>query len=388
MDTIRIAYLLTQFTDKTITAVEMEELEHYLQDDRYDGILTDEIVGQLMKVEASLVNADRFSHLAQRAMQVDKVFKSDINTETNAPIHFLRRWGWAAAVALLLGTGAFFWIAGRKHTTPDDIAKAEINIVPGTNRAVLTVGSNQPITLSNNKKGIAVGTAVTYNDGERIADAGQVLQLVTPRGGQYQAVLPDGTKVWLNAASSIRFPTKFDAGKREVQVTGEAYLEVAKNAASPFIVKTGSSTIQVLGTSFNISAYEDERVQKTTLISGSVKVMIGNSGPFDQNVTLQPGQQAIVSDNKSIDVKKGIDTTQDIAWKNGYFNFESVGMNEVIRQIERWYDIKIQFEGQVTKVKLSGGMDRGVKLSGLIRFFNSYGLQTRLDGRTLYIKEN
>lgn len=389
MDTIRISYLLTQFTNKTITVEEMAELERYLQDDKYARILTDEVVEQLTNAQASGGDFHRFDHLARRAMQVDKVFNNDINTKSSTPIRFLRKWSWAAAVILLLGVGGFFWTSYKNNMPAAGIIQAKADIVPGTNRAVLTVGSNEPITLSNSKKGIAIGTAITYNDGERIADADKMLQLVTPRGGKYQAVLSDGTKVWLNAASSVKFPSKFSGDRREVEVTGEVYMEIAQNARAPFIVKAGNSIIQVLGTSFNINAYEDEEIQKTTLISGSVKVLTtGGGDAYVQDVTLRPGQQAIVYNNKSIDVKQRVDTAQDIAWKNGYFSFENVGMNEMIRQIERWYDINIQFEGQVPDIKLSGGMDRDVKLSGLIRFFNSYGLQTRLEGRTLYIKEN
>jgi len=186
-----------------------------------------------------------------------------------------------------------------------------------------------------------------------------MLQLTTPRGGQYQAVLPDGTKIWLNAASSIRFPSKFDGNERGVEITGEAYLEVAKNTRQPFIVHTSKTVIEVLGTSFNVNAYSDEEAVKTTLIEGSVKVKT-----TEKEAILKPGQQAAVDhDSHLISLINGSDIDQALAWKRR-FRFTLIGQifRLLLRQLARWYDVEVVYERGIPNVKFGGEMQRDLKL--------------------------
>ncbi len=194
--------------------------------------------------------------------------------------------------------------------------------------------------------------------------------MTTPKGGQYRVTLGDGTKVWLNAASSITYPTAFTGKKREVSITGEAYFEVSKNKEKPFIVKTSSDEITVLGTSFNINAYADEQSIKTSLLLGTVK--IGNS-------FLKPGEG--YQDGKIVQTN----VQQDIAWKNGKFNFKNLSLEQVMRQIARWYDVEPVYSNGIPEVKLGGGMDRSLTLVQVLEGLKSLNVNCRLEGRKLII---
>lgn len=197
----------------------------------------------------------------------------------------------------------------------------------------------------------------------------------TPKGGQYKIQLPDGTNVWLNAASSITYPTAFTGNKREVIIDGEAYLEVKSNKGQPFFVTTKTSAIQVLGTSFNINAYEDEP-SKTSLIEGSIKVALRPSGnaPGSSGFILKPGQA--YKNGKVITT----DIDQDIAWKNGLFNFEGLGVKEVMNQLQRWYDIEVIYEGEIPDVSFYGKIHKNVKLSIVLDALRDIGVQFRMEG--------
>lgn len=307
-------------------------------------------------------------------------------------VHFIRRrWFQYAAAILLLAGGAALWYLRSNDTGQPTIKPGQsvADIRPGTNQAILTIGDSV-INLSGNKSGIiTVSNSVAYNDGERIADAGQMLTLHTPRGGQYQAILPDGTKVWLNAASSIKFPSTFAKDRREIVVTGEIYIEAAQNVRSPFYVKTTKATVEVLGTDFTINAYDDEPIERTTLIEGRVKVTDNErNGLKGGSVILQPGQQAqliLRPDNDQIVIVNN-QSEAALAWKKGYFSFKNTELKEMARQLERWYDIKIEFIGKIPDKSINGAMDRGVSLSGVVRFLNDLGLSADLQGKTLILK--
>jgi ferric-dicitrate binding protein FerR (iron transport regulator) len=202
--------------------------------------------------------------------------------------------------------------------------------------------------------------------------------------------LPDGTKVWLNAASSIRFPTAFTSEKREVKVTGEAYFEVTRNAKAPFLlIVNDTAEVQILGTHFNVNAYPDEHLIKTTLFEGSVKVgWLGNKG-----VILKPGQQAGMQQGKEIQAPgikvTNLDaSTQEsvLAWKNGFFNFEGATLAEIMRQVARWYDIDVEFEKGVQNIEFVGEMSRDASFSDFLVALDKSEIHYKLEGRKLTIK--
>lgn len=324
-------------------------------------------------------------------------------TQTVHRVHFMRKWWWAAAAVLILGATIAIVVSSDRRVNssgnPGGVATALTEIAPGTNRAVLTV-DNKQIDLSSDKTGITVGNTIAYSDGEKLSDAGQLLTLTTPRGGQYQLVLPDGSKIWLNSSSSVKFPSRFTSDKREVEITGEVYLEVAKNLKMPFRVKANNTIVEVLGTEFNVNAYNDESTLKTTLIGGSVKVLVigkeatettGRSVRYDQlkgsegdGIILQPGQQA-VSDGDHI-TRQIADIDKVLAWKNGFFSVQDEDFGSFMRQIERWYDINVKYEGRVPTVKFQGKMDRGVPLSIILKYLKALNIETQLDGKTLIVK--
>jgi ferric-dicitrate binding protein FerR (iron transport regulator) len=206
--------------------------------------------------------------------------------------------------------------------------------------------------------------------------------LRTPRGGQFRLTLPDGTGVWLNAASSITYPTAFNGAARNVTVTGEVYFEVAQIPNKPFMVKVNDHTaIQVLGTQFNISAYADEATVNTTLLQGSIKVTAGSNA-----LVLQPGQQAQTTDGGALQVLDHADTDQAIAWKNGSFNFNGKGLPEVMRQLSRWYDIEVVFSGKVPVRKFGGEIQRSLPLSEVLEILQQMDVKFKIkDEKTLIV---
>jgi len=201
----------------------------------------------------------------------------------------------------------------------------------------------------------------------------------TPRGGQYQFILSDGTKVWLNSASSIKYPVQFIGNERKVELTGEAYFEVVHNAKMPFRVVSNGQTVEDLGTHFNINAYNDENVIKTTLLEGSVKVSSAAG-----NNTIKPGQQAVLN-NGNISVINDADLDAAVAWKNGFFYFDDNNIQEVMRQLARWYDVDIKCEGELPSRQFSGEISRNVKASQILDILSFKKIHYKIDGKSIVI---
>lgn len=252
------------------------------------------------------------------------------------------------------------------------IVKSKKEILPGGNKAVLTLADGSEIVLDSaangtvsQQGGIKVikldNDELIYNSG--LSKSSEILYntVTTPKGGQYKIVLADGTGVWLNAASSIRFPATFTDIERKVEITGEAYFEVAKNAAMPFRVSVGGMEVQVLGTHFNINAYSDESEVKTTLLEGSVKVTENNN-----TALLKPGEQAGVNNIVGNIAIKQVDVDKVVAWKNGLFRFDGDDIDNIMRQISRWYDVDVQYEGKKPQGHFSGIINRNLPLSKLL----------------------
>lgn len=317
-------------------------------------------------------------------------------------LHFLRSrfFRYAAAIIILMGgiITAIVVSPDRKSTKSDTVLAHIVpaDIHPGTNKAMLTV-DNKNIDLSSDKTGIRVGNDVTYADGEKLSESGTMIMLATPNGGQYQIVLPDGTKAWLNAASSISFPSAFNNENRKIKVTGEVYLEVAQNKAKPFWVDVdGQSSVQVLGTSFNVNSYNDDGYIKTTLIEGSVSVLPNNTPTIkNYSVILKPGQQAlqpIASGTGDKDLQQSgkiilttADINQALAWKNGIFDFNGLGVRAMMAQLARWYDIDIRYEGPVPANILKGKMYRNEQLSFVLDGLRDMGIKCKMEEKTLIV---
>ncbi len=328
----------------------------------------------------------------------DNLLVSIAQQSATRRVHFLHRkfFRYAAAIILTVGIAgaAYFLTTGKR--SEQEVAKVnqplKINVPPGGNKATLTLADGSTIILDSvangniaNQGGVQViklaNGQITYDLSGAVTKEVMWNTVSTPRGGQYQIVLPDGSKVWLNAASSITYPTAFTAKERKIKIDGEAYFEVSKNKQKPFLVDVrGESLIQVLGTSFNINSYRDEKVIRTTLVKGSVKISKGK-----ESVILQPGQQAVAATSNEQFKIADVNVDQVIAWKNGFFNLENLDTYAVMRQLERWYDIKVQYEGTIHNVIFQGEIVRDTNLSDVIELLQGMGVKCRMEGKTLVV---
>ena len=324
---------------------------------------------------------------------------------------FLRKWAWAAAsVILLMGIGAYLWTTNKKSPAPVAVAAGAGDIAPGKNGAILILDNGSRVMLDSLGNGVIAtqgGAQVLLKNGQLAYDpTGQPAAAVayntmsTPKGRQFSLQLPDGTKVWLNAASSLRYPTVFAGKERRVEVTGEAYFEVAANAQMPFRVNVNNKAeVAVLGTHFNVNAYENEDHINTTLLEGAIAVALPadrqqQASSHGRSVTLKPGQQAQIAapgakgagePGQRIKVVNDTDIDKTMAWKNGVFYFEGVGLYEVMRQIERWYDIEVVYEKGVRNSEFVGKLTRDVTLNQLLEGFKEFDIHYKLEGRKLII---
>lgn len=313
------------------------------------------------------------------------------------PIRKWKLWRYAAAAIILLSAGAYFLFNQQEKQADDAITARlgiEYDIAPGGNKAILRLADGRTIVLDSAANGsLAVqgnativklpdGKIAYTTDGAAISEV-QYNTMSTPRGGQYRLALPDGTQVWLNAASSITFPTAFAGKERKVTVQGEVYMEVAKKEQQPFIVDVdGKIAVEVLGTHFNINSYADEASIKTTLIEG--KVAIKANG---KTTLLQPGQQAAaIGGDVSVTSLKQMEITKAIAWKDGRFNFQDANLQEIMRQLARWYDVEVLYEKGVPDLEFFGEIERSLPLSEVLKGLKMSGVHFRLEeGKRLVV---
>lgn len=309
----------------------------------------------------------------------------------------------AASVILLVASFAIYFLRSASIELVGQKAnekKPLINdIAPGGNRATLTLANGNTIILDSVQNGsLAIQgntQVIKLNDGklayEKEDNSPATIQyntITTPRGGQYQLTLSDGSQVWLNAASSITFPTSFVGDKREVKITGEAYFEVAHNAAMPFhvlVVPTSAGLkggdIEVLGTHFNVNAYVDEDAIKTTLLEGSVKVNKGN-----ESLIIAPGEQARIDySTDKLAIKKNVDIESIIAWKNGLFYFNQSDIRSIMKIVSRWYDLDVIIDDNVPDKKFSGKIYRNVNVSEVIRILETSGIHLNIIGNKILV---
>ncbi|WP_316815476.1 FecR family protein [Pedobacter nyackensis] len=292
-----------------------------------------------------------------------------------------------AAAAIAISVGIWFYNPRPVAVIPNTKIANHSDIAPGGNKATLTLSNGKTIQLSNAKTGLVIGKDLRYNDNTTILSTTQpseneMASIVTPRGGTYQIQLPDGTKVWLNAASSLKFPATFtNATERRVELKGEAYFEVAKDKKHPFIVVSAEQDVKVLGTHFNINAYEDEESIKTTLLEGSIYVV--NSWK-KTGKTLTPGQQSIISE-KTISVNSEVDLEEAVAWKNGYFNFNE-SLESIMNKVSRWYDVDVIYEVQPASDPFVAKISREKSLSALLNIIEKTGdVHFKIQGRRVIV---
>jgi ferric-dicitrate binding protein FerR (iron transport regulator) len=304
------------------------------------------------------------------------------------PVYHLPRIAAAAAV-LLLAAGAY-WVAreANRHSTVH-APTASIDVLPGGNHATLTLAGGKTIILDSAATGNLAtqgrSTVVKVAGGQLAyvshptPDAGKPMYntLATPVGGQYKITLPDGTGVWLNSTSSIRYPTFFSGKERRVEITGEAYFEVKENTKMPFTVEVRGTSIQVLGTHFNVMAYTDEAAINTTLVEGKVRVLSGS-----ESVTLHPGEQARTAGRITV---RTVDTDRETAWITGFFEFDRTDLPTLMRQLRRWYGIEPVYQGNGNGRLFDGRINRNLKLSEVLSLLEGNGIHFSIEGKKLVV---
>jgi ferric-dicitrate binding protein FerR (iron transport regulator) len=379
MDQNTFRSFLKRYIDGTISPAEWDQLSTELGAGKHDEAWQ-HAVGEALKDKQfkKLADPDKKDILFRRILEAAAEEK-EAEAITN-------RRGWvgfrAAAVLLLLVAGAWLWFRQGTIKAGPDVSPVALqnkdDRAPGGNKAVLILADGQKIGLDSTRKGAIArqGATRVYNQNgllsyaaeTRSTDAKVLYNMIkTPRGGEYEVLLPDSTRVWLNAVSSLRFPTRFAGGERQVTVTGEAYFEVAGHPDKPFKVEIAGEdgskkgSVEVLGTHFNINAYDENPTINTTLLEGKVRV-----SDHKTTMELSPGEQAIQQKDGDMVLKKNVNTQASIAWKNGVFMFNDAGIKSVMRQLARWYDIDVQYAHD-NNIQLSGMISRNTNLSQVLK---------------------
>ena len=312
-------------------------------------------------------------------------------------------WMAAAATVLLVIISGLWFFTGRQGMKKGVIATTKVeDIAPGGNKAILTLADGSKVILDAANNGAITKqgnvTVIKLNDGQ-LAYQSSTLNgqsstveyntITTPRGGQYQLVLADGSRVWLNAASSLRYPTSFTGSDRKVELTGEGYFEVAHDASHPFHVLVSPisgainevTDVQVLGTHFNVNAYDDENDLRATLLEGAVKVSRGA-----ENVLISPNEQAVLKKvADKININKDVDVEAVVAWKNGLFQFGQADIQTVMRKIARWYDIDVEFQGNIPETLFAGKISRNSNVSTVLKVLAEGGIHFKIENKKIIV---
>lgn len=401
--------LLRRYLADELSQEEVQELLHYIQAseqgaaaiaaDRYDSF-------EQQLQSAPWLPAATSARMHQRLLEA---IRQPAQQQTSLPLipsfagrSHTRKWWMAAAVLLPVAALLALLLHQRQKPATSLAQHYQADIAPGGDKAVLTLADGSTIVLDSAGNGtlaqqgsasiVKEAGALTYQapsaatPGHPAAIAAprdttvQYNTLSTPRGGQFTITLPDGTRVWLNAASSLRYPVAFTGSSRIVVLIGEAYFDVAPNAQQPFLVRTGKVILDVLGTQFNIMAYGDEPVITTTLVTGAVKVNSPNSDAWPK-----PGEQAAVAHDGSIQVQRA-NIAVNTAWKNGRFSFQGADLPVLLRQFARWYNITIETHGTLKHYAFTGEVPRTAHLSVILKLLEANSIPYRLEANKLIIQ--
>jgi ferric-dicitrate binding protein FerR (iron transport regulator) len=374
----QLTELFKRYFEGTATEAERQELMELVMES--DDVLLESVMRQRWEaLQGTAVQTPDGAHVLAAILNKPVRLK---------PVR--QRWYWAAAAAVLMlaGIGGYFQLRHQKEITV--VAKVQ-KVTPGYEHATLTLADGSVVQLdSTGNRTLQQGGSLVRQQGGQLVyaasldkdkDAVTYNTLHTPRGGQFKVTLPDGTTVWLNAASSIRYPTTFPGQERRVEMSGEAYFEVAKNGEKPFKVSVnGKAEVNVLGTHFNINAYPDEGIIKTTLLEGVVSM----SNPTNQPVLLKPGQQAAAG-QADIKIVKDANIDQVMAWRYGLFNFDRSNLQSVMNELSRWYDVDVRYEGQVSSQIFRGKIKRDLSLIQVLEVLQDVNIKFRMEGKTIVV---
>ena len=401
----RIAYLIAGYVRQTLTEKEHDELDDWITADDKNMQLFEELTDE-KNIEANLAWMDQVkSQQSYETLQQAGKFK-----RSSKRFKFNPAWIAAASVILLV---AFFIFRNTDNSNANNTQMASsdtIKLKPGGNRAILTFEDGSMIDLTKAKNGLMKNDngadIIKLSDGIILYDPHKADEnlsalhtLSTPVGGQFQVTLPDGSKVWLNAETTLKYPSRFTTGERKVEIHGEAYFEVAKDEKKPFrVVLTDSTDILVLGTHFNVMSYGNEKVKEITLLEGSVKVSTQASNK-QQSVVIKPGQQVVFTHDSRLTthdssltihylpftIHDNIDSEEITGWKDGWFVFHDAPIESVMRQVERWYDAKIVYKGEIKEL-FNATILRKEPLSKLLHLLEANGyVHFKTENKTIYV---
>jgi hypothetical protein len=403
-NTERFKDLFKKYTSKSCSETEKNEFLEMVADKNYVHVLK-----KLIKDEVE----DTITNHEINENKVDEIFNKIVciaTAEETINIHSVRRYAFrwrsvAAAVLIVLAGSVYLFL---QRSEPDIVAKnvghpAQLinDIAPGHSGAILTLGNGKTIVLDSAHNGLLVNQGriniikqngqITYQNGLNSENNVMYNTMTTPKGRQYQLVLSDGSQVWLNAASSITYPTAFVGKERKVTITGEAYFEVAKDPTKPFSVFVSSllgpgsyredgAEIQVLGTHFNVNAYGNENAVRATLLEGKIK-FTGS----DKSVIINPGQQAILDNHLGKTSVAKADVSEAIAWKQGFFSFKNATIETIMRQVERWYDVKVVYSNVKPGGHYRGEVSRNVNASEILKVLEISGIHFKIEGKKIIV---
>jgi ferric-dicitrate binding protein FerR (iron transport regulator) len=392
MSNNRLKYLLDQYISKTISPEDEQELFTLIAQGNYDDEIKEYMSGlwqmqysELMTKQQSkrILNAV-FNHKSAKVVSIQRAPK--------------RRFIWvAASIILIVASVSLYLLVGRHTSTPslsnNQNKQTTNDVMPGTSGAILKLDDGSSIVLDNASNGNLIhqgntlvvknGAGISYvNDAAKNGTQIHYNTVETPKGRQFQLILEDGTKVWLNAASSIKFPVAFIGKQRIVEITGEAYFEVAKDKLKPFQVMCNGSMVEVLGTHFNVNAYADEESMNTTLLEGSVKIVKGSNQKI-----IRPGEQAQVHNDGSVHTTTNINIDEVVAWKNNTFLFDNTDVKKLMRQLSRWYNVDVVFKGSTEEpLTLYGTISRTATLSTVLKMLESTGdVKLSIEGKRIIV---
>jgi transmembrane sensor len=360
----RIAYLLDRYTNRTCTRDELDELFTLINQDDYQDLI------------AAAMDNTRENATVAPELDYEDIYQRIIETPRKRRALYRRPLkiaiGIAASVLLLAGAAYVWGLKMKKDPARPELAEDRTStITPGSNKATLTLDDGSTVTLDSTGHQV-IAKGIHQQNGQLVYNASNGAvhynKLSTPRGGQFQIVLPDGTKVWLNSASTLRYPTAFNGADRTVELDGQGYFEVAPNASQLFKVKVNNIDVRVLGTAFDVMAYADESTVNTTLVNGSVQVEEGNTLE-----KLTPGQQAEVNNQDQSITVRTADVKKVTAWKNGLFVFNNMALPAILREVARWYDVDIVYTVQPGADLYGGGISRSLQLADVLRLLEGNG---------------
>lgn len=381
MNNERLRSLLEQYFNDAISDTDREELLSYLNSN--PGEVFSAVDEEMLNLEGAPEFDNTRAQKVLADIKADSRFKDDaiVPLPVSGKNNIVKLYaGWvkiAAAVLIFASVGFYFVRRQKMGAVKNEVANTTARIVPGSNKAILTLATGKSIVLDSAANGALANLGKSQvnkvGDGKLVYDVlpnathagvNAVLYntLTIPPGGQYQVVLPDGTQVWLNSSSSLSYPTEFAGNSRTVKLTGEAYFEVAKNKDKPFYVEMNNVQVKVLGTHFNISAYADDDDLTTTLLEGSVQISKNGSLTL-----LKPGQQAVIGSNANAITVSKAHINEAMAWKNGYFMFNDDNIVDIMKKVSRWYDADIEYQGNFSNQRFGGTFTRSKSIADLLK---------------------